>query len=282
MMVFYSCVVDSGTVSACQLKIWVSSLRYLAGIPASRICVHVVGENLPVEEFLREHGVRFVRVERFGDGKFCNKLTQCTSPLFLDSDFVFLTDCDMAFLEPLDDCANYGAVVGKIVDMPNPPLPILQHLFKILNVKQPSILDTLNGKSFSNNFNGGLYGIPFGFMGQLGKFWQYYSLELLNSVRIKKLLGFYVKHIDQLAFSLAINYTQIPTINLPLEYNFPLHIFKKSLENNPTSHLKNRVFNIKAIHYHNCVNSNFLQITGNSSIDLAISTVNKMIYKYNL
>ena len=119
MRILYSCVVDRGSFSAWQLKVWVSTLQYLAGIPASRICVHVVEENLPVEAFLQTKGIRFIRVERFGDGKFCNKLTQCLSPLLRDADFVFLTDCDLAFLEALDTCANRQSVLGKIVDMPN-------------------------------------------------------------------------------------------------------------------------------------------------------------------
>ncbi|MCR5561806.1 MAG: hypothetical protein K6F46_00320 [Desulfovibrio sp.] len=280
MKILYSCVLDAGDFPLWQFKVWVLSLKHLAGIPADSLCVHIVGSNAEARSFAASEGVRFALVERFGDGRFCNKLVQCESALFQDADYVFLTDCDMVWLDNIEDCADLHAISGKIVDMPYPPLEILEAIFDAYGIAKPPVMETLTGKSLANNFNGGLYGIPISLLDAIGPTWKKYALDLLHSAKMMDLLGRYKKHVDQIAFSLAVNSAGLPTVNLSLGYNFPMHIIKKFLDASPDSPLSALPFSIKLLHYHGCVRDNRLLLTGNASVDAAIGRANAMIGEY--
>ena len=185
MTIFYSCVVDSGERSLWQLKVWILGLTHLAGVPSERLCVHVLGKNAAAEDYLAANGIRYKHVERFGDGRFCNKLSQCASSLFTGADYVFLCDCDTVCLENIEDCAHMQNISGKIVDMPYPPLSILEKIFDEYAVPKPPVLETLTGRSLSNNFNGGLYGIPLLLFDTLGRLWKEYAQSLLTNKNMK-------------------------------------------------------------------------------------------------
>ena len=284
MRICYSCVVDQGERFSWQCRLWVWSLTRLGKIAKDSLCVHLVGENPSLEAFLAAEGVKYLRVEAFGDGLYCNKLAQCESPLLQEADFIFLTDCDMAFLSSLDGCVTQDACVGKIVDMPNPPLQLLRKVFSHYRVVEPPLAETLTEKSFANNFNGGLYGIPRKYFAVLGSFWKRFASDLLSSEEMRQTLGHFSKHIDQIAFCLAVNVAQIPTIALPLAYNFPLHIMKKVLEAkagcvSPLSQdtVAKTDFSVLCLHYHSCTENGLLQYTGNVSLDEKIAIVNALI-----
>lgn len=179
--VVFSCVVDNAPKFRWQCTIFVNTLIYLAGVESKQIFVHVIEPDLDLEAFLQEAEVNIVSAQRWGDGKYCNKLSQFDTHESSKADFVFLCDCNLAFagdVHPL--CSEYpGPILGKTVDSANPPLNILEHIFKKYSIKLPDVTDTFTGDSFITNFNGGFLGIPGDKFSSFGKIWRYYANQLL-------------------------------------------------------------------------------------------------------
>src|SRR5258708_9246053 len=72
-------------------------------------------------------GCRTILIEKFGDGKYCNKLAQWTEELS-NSEFqlfVFL-DTDMIFVGNRLDQLPSDFICAKVVDLANPPIDILE------------------------------------------------------------------------------------------------------------------------------------------------------------
>lgn len=273
--VFYSCVVDDTPLFYYQGYIFILSLIYLAKVSGERIFIHLIGQNKEFEKILKRYKINFRYIEKFGDGKWCNKLQQLETRDFLDADYVFLCDADVAITE---DLYNYlkeerQYFTGKIVDFDNPPLQILKSLFDYFNLSYPKIVnDTLNSMgTFSCNFNAGLLGMPGKHFKDLRNKWKATVKTILNSEECRKILGNYAMHIDQVSLCITLAETNWQYRPLQLEFNCPIHtdinLVKKKLDSKPL-----------AIHFHNKVTSNgLIEFINNNSIDEVIDKINNVI-----
>lgn len=76
-------------------------------------------------------GHRVHCLERFGDGRWCNKLAQLPNLLSEPFDVAVLLDTDTIAVADLRSFLLGDAVLGKVVDFPNPPLAVLKELYRM-------------------------------------------------------------------------------------------------------------------------------------------------------
>lgn len=278
--IVYSCLVDEGPVFDRQCRIWVLSLLRRAHVDPSRIVVNLIGEHSALQTFLHRYSVKYFHTQKFGDGKYCNKLSQFNTTFLLSADYVFLTDCDIFFVNPLDEFANDNDVRGIVVDMPNPPIEDLEKIYSFYDIPLPPRIPCLTTQmTLSGNFNGGLYGIPKKYFLQLGRIWRLFALDMLSTQEIQEILGAYRKHVDQISFALAVAKMRTPLTLLPPECNLPLHIFRLLEESQRTDYARhNRT--IFALHYHDLLSpqGKLLEV-GIDCLDREIRSMNDIIKK---
>jgi hypothetical protein len=79
-------------------------------------------------DLFRDLGCRVHQIERFGDGRHCNKVSQLQNLTDPDFDQVVLLDTDMIAIADVRSYLSRTAIRGKIVEMPNPPLATLRKI----------------------------------------------------------------------------------------------------------------------------------------------------------
>ncbi|MFM7575882.1 MAG: hypothetical protein ACKO5Q_02915 [Microcystaceae cyanobacterium] len=88
-----------------------------------------------VEKIFRDEiqklGCNLLFIERFGDGKYCNKIAQLDNKVFFDSECVFFLDTDMIVLGNIKNLYVPNEICGKIVDFPNPDINLLKRLYDL-------------------------------------------------------------------------------------------------------------------------------------------------------
>lgn len=246
MKIAFSCAVDAKPRFEWQAFILAHSLLKNTGCEPSDIKIHCLpGVSQAFQLAMRKLGVGLIVIEPFEGHPYCNKIQQCFSSAFDGYDRVMLLDCDLYFTAPpvFEADAVFSA---KIVDLPNPPLAILEAVYRAAGMNQPEpslvgcpILD--DELTLANNFNGGLYVIDRMLLAQLGAAWKEYAIWLLGHM---DLLGDYGQHVDQVAMALALSRLQVQTKPLSARDNFPVH-----LEEGRILPLAQGGLNV--IHYHN-------------------------------
>lgn len=267
----YSCVVDSQPIYYFQAWNLVHSLIWKGQVLPGQIHVQCTPDVDP--EFIREArklGCQINFINRFGDGKYCNKIAQLKNQAFHEYECIVLLDLDMIVLDRLDHLFKPGAICGKIVDFPNPDLNTLKTIYDLAGFQTyPSICQVDCGQelTFSNNLNGGLYVMPGQLVNQLQMRWEHWAEFLLSKLDVLRSVG-KEAHVDQVSFSMATHELEIPIINLPRKYNYPAH---DSIPNKeyPT-----------VLHYHRCL-SEYGFITSHRMNDpsytLALRDANQII-----
>ena len=225
--IYYSCVVDAAPLFYWQTWGLVNSLIQLAGVSPNRIYVHYTPEvDRAFLARLETLGIKLKAIARFGDGKYCNKIAQLNTSEFTKAKCVFLLDTDMLVLRELSAIYTSKAIKGKIVDLANPQLSVLQAIFNQAGFKEhPTIcLADYDGEpTFENNFNGGLYAIPGNIIESLGERWQYWANWLLANLEILTEVNKQA-HVDQISFALATHELSLTVEDVGREYNYPLHL----------------------------------------------------------
>jgi len=117
-------------------------------------------------------------------------------------------------------------ISGKVVDLANPELSMLQQIFDLAGFKDyPPLCDVDCGseQTFQNNLNGGLYVVPGNLIAILGERWKQWALWLLDHIELLQKVG-KENHVDQISFSLATHDLSIPIHNITRKYNYPAHL----------------------------------------------------------
>lgn len=225
--VYYSCVVDAAPLFYWQTWGLVNSLIKLAGVSPSQICVHYTPEvDRGFLEQLQSLGINLRQITRLGDGKYCNKIAQLKTKEFTSAKCVFLLDTDMLVLRELSAIHSTKAIKGKVVDLANPELSILQTIFNRAGFEDyPAVrsADYDPNPTFENNFNGGLYVIPGAYINTLGQRWHYWADWLLANLEILTQVNKQA-HVDQISFALATHELSLPVADIGRMYNYPLHL----------------------------------------------------------
>jgi hypothetical protein len=225
-----SCLIDDLPSIWNSIVPWLSTAIDLAKIPPNQIHIHHVCELKPeFEKLFKTLGVNTHAVARFDDRNvYTNKIIQGETRFGNVRDVV-LTDVDIVFTgrPPFEDLQ--GFVAGKLVDMENPPLHVLEKIFKHAGVG----ISCISSNEFSandfhkifetvvGNFNGGFYVIPNRDFLQLSQRWGVWARYLLEHFG---LIVNWDKHVDQIAFCLAVNELKLPMRILNNIWNFPTHI----------------------------------------------------------
>ena len=217
-----------------------------AGLPWSALHVQCTAE-VPARtvEAFRALGCTTHRLARFGDGRYCNKLAQWDNLRPVDADHFLFLDTDMICLGDFTARLPTGAVAGKVVDLPNPPLAILDTLFERAGFQdRPPVVpvEARGGQTYRGNCNGGLYSVPRQFADRLFAAWRETALSLLADIAplrsIRK-----ESHVDQIAFCMAMHETGLPFADLPSNVNYPLHL--------AGPHRFREAGPLQLLHYHN-------------------------------
>lgn len=254
---YYSCVVDSQPIFYFQAWNLINSLIGRANVHASQIYVNCTTD---VEQFFLDEieklGCNIHRIERFGDGRYCNKIAQLDNEIFRDSECIFLLDADMVVLGEIQNLYVPSKICGKIVDLPNPEIGLLKEIYDLAGFNtypKACPVDCAEGDTFYNNLNGGLYVVPGDLVKPLTEKWRKWALFLLSNIKILEDAG-KQDHVDQISFSMATHDLNIEISNLPKKYNYPVHLSIRN-SGHPV-----------VLHYHRCI-SRLGLITSNGECD---------------
>jgi hypothetical protein len=280
----FSCVVDDGPIFKRQALAWIRTLLASGTANADELVVCLVqggsgsvfGPGDDDEAFaqnVRRLGGAVCPVPRLGTGTaaYCNKLAQLKVGLLREADCCVLCDTDIAFAGNMRSAFKTDAVRAKIVDVDNPPLPVLNALFDMSGITTRPILvpSTVNRRpTFHTNCNGGLYVIPTQWMEPLAESWMHWVRFAFEH---RQLLGPCALHIDQIGFSFAMLDLGLPFEPLPEHLNFPTHlppeVFAAPVVTEPL-----------VLHYHCHTEGNGrLLHCGHPPADAAIERVNGML-----
>jgi Methyltransferase domain len=170
-------------------------------------------------------GCNVSRLERFGDGRYCNKIAQWKNVssseaehfAFLDTDMILIGDCR----EPLVS----ESISAKIVDLANPPIETLDEIMDSAGfLTRPRVceVDASPEKTYVGNCNGGMYSIPREYAETLFTHWRRWALWLLDNMGPLSHVG-KVSHVDQVSFCLAIHDSGLPFVLAPSNLNYYVH-----------------------------------------------------------
>ena len=269
--IYFSCVLENNPVLVAQSYIWLTSLLHSVQVNAANIYVHIIGDfDKYYLGYLDDIGVNIIKTEPFdASNRYCNKLAQFnTFKSKADYDYVFLMDCDTAVIS-LEGLDLTDDVYAKIVDFPNPPLAILENIYKHKNLNY-EYADTdfpIEGKNktIANNANGGLYIISQAAFKDVTAKWEEYARWSLKNTDLYT--ETYKKHVDQVGFSMALNDLGLKMTELGIEWNFPTHIGQLVPDIAPN-----------IIHFHDKIDQQMLlKKIGLEKVDKTIDEVNAMI-----
>jgi hypothetical protein len=191
-------------------------------------------------------GCHIHRLSRFGDGRYCNKLAQWENLRDQDIDHVVFLDTDMFCTGDFTEFLPNDAIGGKVVDLANPELALLDQLFDRAGFSdRPPIIRVEASKdmTYQGNCNGGFYSVPSKFAETLFYAWRKRAEQLLADIGPLRAVGKEM-HVDQISFCMALHGTALPFASLPSNVNYYLHFPGDHSTFDP-----NRPLSL--IHYHN-------------------------------
>lgn len=254
-----SFIVDSDPVFAYTGWHLVHSLLEHTPLTPADIHVQCLPEvdGAPMERFAAL-GCNTHRLARFDDGRFCNKLAQWENLRNRGLDHVVFLDTDMICVADFTRFLPADMIARKVVDLPNPPLPLLDELFRRAGfADRPTevCVEASAESTYRSNCNGGLYSVPSQFAETLFAAWRHRAEQLLADIKPLRLAG-KANHVDQIAFCMALHETGLPFAELPSNVNYFMHFAGSHARFDATRPLA-------LIHYHNSA----LNVVG--TLDLA-------------
>ena len=252
---------------------WYAALTALAGVKPSDLVVHAVGStSSEILRFLTTQGVTIRSVERFDvRSPHCNKISGALRLAdFPVTGMAVLCDTDVAVLEdPRRVNLPPGAVAGKLVDAPVPPLDVIRNIFFAAGLNPPSTVPLPWGPddwTVTGNSNGGLYLIPGPLLPKVATAWAHWARWLLDR---SELLEEWTVYVDQVAMAVALAGENIGSTPLDVRWNTPTHDPSRIPSDAPEP---------AVVHYHQEVDRRgLIGLSGTASIDRRIAEVNRVI-----
>jgi hypothetical protein len=266
----YSFVIDGDPKFFQQSRVLLTSLSYVGVLPAQVIAHFTPSASEETKKLVSTFGVELRPIDPFLDEKYCNKLSQLGSLMDRHADIYVLCDTDLAFMDSIEPLFDLARVRAKHVDLPNPPLYVLDEVAALFGISNPPrIVQTSCEKAptYSVNCNGGLYIIPSQLARALFAKWTDFAQRLRG---LEPLLGTSFRHIDQISFAMAMLSLGLDVSEIPIEYNFPIHL---------VGQLKEMAFGKpRVLHYHWLQHENgALTLSGHSLVDLVIGEANAIL-----
>jgi hypothetical protein len=165
------------------------------------------------------------RLVRFGDGNYCNKLGQWENLRDIEADHIVFLDTDMICVSAFAELLPSDSIGGKIVDLPNPEIELLDSLFNQAGFEdRPETVpvDATDEYTYRANCNGGFYSVPKQFAEPLFDAWRKQAQFLLANADSLRDAG-KEAHVDQIAFCMAVHDTGLPFEHLVSNVNYYVH-----------------------------------------------------------
>jgi hypothetical protein len=224
--VVYSFIVDQHPRFAYQGWLLAQSLRQACAADAEDIHVQFTREvPRSVRDKFAQAGYVLHEIERFGDGKFCNKASQLLNLMDCDADKFVLLDTDTIAIGDIRPFLIEDAVQAKIVDLPNPPLETLIEIYtQAGGAPNPRFTTTDSGDSmtFFGNANGGFYAVPRRLLVAFSTEWRRWISWLMVNDQPLRDAGS-LNHIDQVSVALATQVSQVAFAYAPSNVNYFIH-----------------------------------------------------------
>lgn len=272
----FSCVVDEHPRFHLEVLRWYAALSEVAGVTPEDLVVHVVGGSTSdVLDFLRSEGVAVRSVDPFdARSPHCNKISGALRLAEDDPEegLVVLCDTDVVVLDdPRRTDVPAGAIAGKLVDAPLPPLKVLLRVFEAAGLRAPPEIplpwdpDQL---TVSGNNNGGLYLVQGPLLRGIATAWGYWAMWILDRLEI---LENWAVHVDQVAMAMALSAETLASVPLDVRWNTPIHDPTRIPAEPPEP---------AVIHYHQHLDRlGRIRATGAPPIDRQIDVANAAIRK---
>ena len=248
--IIYSFIIDEHPKYAYQGWLLAKSLQLHCEARAADIHIQVT-PNVPtwVTNKFATAGYCVHQLERFGDGKYCNKASQLPNLSELSFDRIVLLDTDAIAVGDLRPFLGGDAVQAKIVDLPIPSLAVLNELYEAAGgTREPELVatDAARDLTFLGNANGGFYAIPRTLVPGFSNEWRRWVQWLLaNDLPLRK--AGKLNHIDQIGFAFAVQISKIPINLAPSNVNYFIHFEGGHNYFDPRCP-------IALLHYHNTMN----------------------------
>lgn len=197
----------------------------------------------------RQLGCTVHEMQRFGDGKHCNKLNQLETLRDVAFDRVVLLDADTIATADIRQFLRNEVILGKPVDASRPPLAALDEIAEAAGMEgRPGIWKTDIGTegTYAGNCNGGFYSIPKAYADALSDAWRKWALWLFDNVELLKKYDM-PEHVDQVSFWLALHMAKLPFDIAPANLNFFPYIGGEHL-------YLDTARPIALVHYHSTLN----------------------------
>ncbi|MDR8732329.1 hypothetical protein [Burkholderia pseudomultivorans] len=165
------------------------------------------------------------QIERFGDGRYCNKIAQLTNLHEFDCSIVVLLDTDMIAVGDIRPFLSATHLVAKPVDFPNPPVATLEEIARMAGMTTlppAASVDASDETTLDGNFNGGFYSIPKQLSRQVDAEWRRWATWMLEHIEPLRNIGREI-HADQVSMWLAVNMGGIPYRNAVSNVNYYVH-----------------------------------------------------------
>lgn len=170
----------------------------------------------------RELGCTLHDIERFGDGRYCNKIAQLANLHRFDFDHVVLLDTDMIAVADIRPFLGEQALVAKVADIAEPPLAVLEEIARaagLRNLPPVGTADIEYVATYSGHCNAGFYGIPKALAEIVDRSWRHRAQWLIEHDEPLKRTGT-LHRIDQVSMWLAIVMDRIPYRAAPSNVNY--------------------------------------------------------------
>jgi hypothetical protein len=170
----------------------------------------------------RDLGCTLHDIERFGDGRYCNKIAQLANLHRFDFDHVVLLDTDMIAVADIRPFLGEQALVAKVVDIAEPPLAVLEEIARAAGMRNLPPVGTADIEyvaTYSGHCNAGFYGIPKALAEIVDRSWRNRAQWLIEHDEPLKRTGT-LHRIDQVSMWLAIVMDRIPYRTAPSNVNY--------------------------------------------------------------
>ncbi len=225
--VAYSCVIGTGPKAVYQLWLWLTMLLDEAGVSPADLHVHVVSDDRDDgarQACLRERGVAFTEVAPSADQSLANVIAPLANRALRERDYAVLLDAGIVAIAPLEPWVGIGAVCAKVVDFANPPIGVLEELYRSagfarLPQRTPCGFDA--AETFVNNVNGAVRIVRTDLFEPLRARWAHWLDWMTSDAHA---LGRALTHEAQIAFGLALHELDVAPVPLPAAANLPTYL----------------------------------------------------------
>jgi hypothetical protein len=223
----FSFVVDASPTCAYQGYQLARSLIRHSCDQAADINVQFTYEvDAPTRELFRGLGCTLHDIARFGDGRHCNRIAQLANLHRFEFDHAVLLDTGTIAIGDLRPFLSDDALVAKVVDLPQPPLPALEAVARAAGVRTLPPVGTADGAyapTFAGHCDSGFFSVPKAFAESIDRAWRRWAQWLLEQNELLTRTGT-LQHIEQVAMWLALLMDRIPYRAAPSNVSYYVHV----------------------------------------------------------